>query len=120
MERKENIEINKYFSYCWYSCRFELTKEGTAVVRSDLGLITSYSGADKWVHQTVCNLLSFYSGKSPYNYTLDCVDFTQLFEKETPEEKDKCYAWVEESLNKPWAQLAYSVVELIIDKSVNL
>lgn len=109
------IEINKYMYFDKTTGKFRLTSEGSDTIYHKKNLICSYSGADDWIHSFTLEMMNFYTGSSPYNYTLNSCNHHEAFPrifKENPE--DTC-EWVEESLTKDWGIHMYKMIEVIID-----
>lgn len=109
------IGINKYLYFDKNSGRFCLTSEASEIIYRQKNIICSYSGADEWINSFVLEMMNFYTGSSPYNYSLRTCDHHEAFPRFFRENKKELCEWVEKSLNKEWGIHMYQMIENIID-----
>ena len=115
MNDQFSIKLSKYVHFDDTTGRFILTSDAQEIIYREKEIICSYSGASEWVHNFMCELLDLFSGGSPYNYALGCVEHKTAIPKIWDENPDSVIKFINQSKDSDWGKAMYKTIDIIID-----
>jgi len=112
------IELSKYVGYDKARGFFHLINNGSHILYREKNVICSYSGANEWCHNFICEMLDLYSGVSIYNYSLGTYQHVNEIKKIFETNPDKLIEWFNKESKSEWFSKMLESFDYIIDNLV--